>query len=400
MSIRYVIIGNGVAGITAAEQIRALDQEGEITLITDEPYPFYNRMRLIEYLTGKIIDMDLFMKPDGWYEENRITLLTDISVNDGDTSAQTLSLSDGSSLGYDRLLIATGGSSSSLPIPGASLEGVFTLRTIDDAKKILAYADGGSKRIVLIGGGVLGLEAGNSLRKAGHSISVIEFFPRLLPRQMDIAGASILQEQLETMGFTFTLGAITQEITGAGRAQKAILKDGRVIECDMVIISAGVRSNIELPQKLGLQCKKGLVVNDRLETDPPEIFGAGDVIQHRDILYGIWSAAEEQGRIAGTNMAGGDTLYEGSTLSNVLKVAGVSLFSAGNIDPDGNFRSIVSSSKEDFIYKKLVMDRDTVIGAILYGDLKDMVKILKAIGEGSDVSTLDEVIEKWDIPAS
>jgi len=148
---------------------------------------------------------------------------------------------------------------------------------------------------------------------------------------------------------------------------------------------------------MGLKCEKGLMVNDRMETDLPEIFGAGDVIQHRGICYGIWGAAEQQGRIAGINMAGGDAHYEGTTISNVLKVAGISLFSSGNIDAEGNYRSIISADENKYIYKKLVLDQDKIIGSILYGDIKDMVKVLKAIQEEKDISTIEDRLERWDL---
>jgi len=395
--MRYVIVGNGVAGTTAAEHIRNHDKQGNITIITDEGYPFYNRIRLIEYLTGKISEEDLAMKPVSWYREQGITLLTETTVEDADPGSKELILSSGKNVPYDRLLIATGGLSFSPPIIGSTMDDVFTLRTLDDAKSIVERTKSGGKNIVIIGGGVLGLEAGNSLLKSGNKITVVEFFPRLLPRQMDSDGAAILQRQMESMGFTFYLGAVTKEISGAAKAQRVVLKDGRSIPCDMVIISAGIRCNIDIPQKMGLKCEKGLMVNDRMETDLPEIFGAGDVIQHRGICYGIWGAAEQQGRIAGINMAGGDAHYEGTTISNVLKVAGISLFSSGNIDAEGNYRSIISADENKYIYKKLVLDQDKIIGSILYGDIKDMVKVLKAIQEEKDISTIEDRLERWDL---
>jgi len=190
--MRYVIVGNGVAGTTAAEHIRNHDKQGNITIITDEGYPFYNRIRLIEYLTGKISEEDLAMKPVSWYREQGITLLTETTVEDADPGSKELILSSGKNVPYDRLLIATGGLSFSPPIIGSTMDDVFTLRTLDDAKSIVERTKSGGKNIVIIGGGVLGLEAGNSLLKSGNKITVVEFFPRLLPRQMDSDGAAIL----------------------------------------------------------------------------------------------------------------------------------------------------------------------------------------------------------------
>jgi nitrite reductase (NADH) large subunit len=188
------------------------------------------------------------------------------------------------------------------------------------------------KNVVIIGGGVLGLEVGNSLRKTGHKVSIVEFFSRLLPRQMDPEGAELLKAQMENMGFTFYLGATSKEITGMNNAEGILLQDGTKIDCNLIIISAGVRPQVELAKKLGLKINKGLIVNDRMETEIKDIYAAGDLIEHREIFYGIWHAAQKQGETAGINMAGRydsipreSALYTGTTLSSVLKVVGIDL---------------------------------------------------------------------------
>lgn len=394
--MKYLIIGNGVAGTTAAQNIRKIDSEGEITIVTEENTPYYSRIRLIEYLAGEVGENDIIIHKDDWYEKKNIKLLLNAPVTGINNDSKEVLTERGGRIGYNKLLIASGGVSFVPPIAGSDKEGVFTLRNITDADEIINYAEG-KKKVVLIGGGVLGLEAGNSLRKRGLDISVIEFFPRLLPRQMDPEGAAVLKAQMENMGFTFYLGAKTKEITGGDRAAGVLLEDGTRLEGDLVIISAGVRPRAELAKKLGLTIDKGVVVNDRMETELEDIYAAGDLIEHRERFYGIWPAAQKQGEVAGTNMAGGDAVYEGTTMSNVLKVVGVDLAAAGDIDADSEFDSIVQKDREKFVYKKLVIKGGILSGCILYGDISGYQKILKAIGEKKDIRGIKDALEKWDL---
>jgi len=396
--MKYIIIGNGVAGTTAAINIRKIDHEGEITILSDEAYPFYSRIRLMEYISGDADESGLVIYKDAWYENNNIKLLLKTPVSEIDKNKKEVITHSGHILKYDRLLIAAGGLSFVPPIPGSDKKGVFTLRTLKDAIEIKKYSEQ-SKRVVLIGGGVLGLEVGNSLRKTGHSVFVVEFFPRLLPRQMDKEGADILKTQMEKMGFAFFLGAKTREITGDEKVKSVILDDGTIIDCDMVIVSAGVKPNAELADKLGIKCNKGIPVNDRLETEINDIYAAGDIAEHRGICYGIWPAAEEQGKIAGINMAGGSAIYTGTLPSNILKIAGINLISAGDIDPDKNLESIVQKDSKSFIYKKLVIKDNSIAGCIFYGNIDNWKKIKKAMDEKKDISRIKTDFEKWNLEA-
>jgi nitrite reductase (NADH) large subunit len=296
---------------------------------------------------------------------------------------------------YDRLLIATGGISFVPPIPGSDRKGVFTLRTIRDADEIIAYAEG-VKKVVLIGGGVLGLEAGNSLRKTGHEVTVVEFFPRLLPRQMDPEGAGVLKAQMEGMGFKFYLGAKSKEIFGDEGAKGLRLEDGTEIDGDLIIVSAGVRPQAALCKSLGLTISKGVAVNDRMETEIKDIYAAGDLIEHRGMFYGIWPAAQKQGETAGINMAGGNALYEGTTMSNMLKVVGIDLAAAGDIDADGKLESIVHKDESKYIYRKLVIKDNVIAGCILYGDISGYQKILRAINEKRNIQDIKRDLERWE----
>ncbi len=394
--MRYLIIGNGVAGTSAASNIRKLDDKGEITILTDETMPFYSRIRLIEYLAETVKAEDLVIYKQDWYEKNKIKLLPGIRVTDIDKKGKTLTTSKDEKYKYDRLLLATGGYSFVPPITGSDKKGVFTLRTLKDADNIVSYIKG-TKKVLLIGGGILGLEAGNSLRKTGHDVIVAEFFPRLLPKQVDPEGSEILKTKFDNMGFTFYLGASSKEILGNDKATGLLLEDGTKIDCDSIIISTGIRPRAKLAKKLGLKINKGLPVNDSMQTEISDIYAAGDLIEHRGIFYGIWPASQKQGEIAGKNMAGGDDKYTGTTLSNVLKVAGVDLAAAGDIDAEGKYESIIKSDRGKYLYKKLVIKDNVLSGCILFGDITEYRKILKAIGENRDVKTIRDSLEKWDL---
>ncbi|MEE8483108.1 MAG: FAD-dependent oxidoreductase [Nitrospinota bacterium] len=407
--MKYLIIGNGVAGTTAAQAIRHADPTGEITIITEEPDAFYSRIRLIHFLDGSVPKEKLKLKKDGWYADNKINLRLNTKAETIDAAGKTVSTSDGESIEFDRLLLATGGIPFVPPITGVEKKGVFTLRTLDDALAIIDYAKSlrhyTNSRIVVIGGGLLGLEAANSLIKAGNNVSVTEYFKRLLPRQMDGTGSMILQSQLKKMGFTFYLGAQSKEILGGEKfggdnVEGLLLKNGRRIDCDMILISAGIHPDMALAKDLGIKTAMGVQVNDKMETEMKGIYAAGDLIEHRGRCYGIWPAAEKQGRVAGTNMAGGDELYEGHTMQTTLKVAGIDLFSAGEIDDEGKHESIVLKDDDRFIYKKLVLKDDVIIGAILYGETKQKMKILKAIQNRTKISGIKKELEDWNFPAT
>jgi nitrite reductase (NADH) large subunit len=394
--MQYVIIGNGVAGTTAAANIRKFDAEGKIIIVGDEPYPFYSRIRLPQFLSNDVDEKGLLIRKESWYEDNKIDLILNTRVTDIDAPDKKIITSGNLSIKYDRLLIATGSISSVPPIPGAEKNGVFTLRTLNDAIAIKEFA-AKVNHVVLIGGGVLGLEAGNALRKTGKSVSVVEFFPRLLPRQMDPAGAEILKMQLEKAGFRFYLGASSKEIVGRDAVEALILNDGTRIDCDMILISAGIRCNTVLPEKLSLDLGKGVIVNDRMETAIPDIYAAGDVVQHNGIFYGIWTAAEKQGEVAGINIAGGNAEYHGTTMSNTLQVAEIDICAAGEIDAEGQKRAIVFRDAENYVYKKLVLDGNRIVGVILYGDIKDRLKVLKAMESGRDIGEIRYELENWNL---
>jgi nitrite reductase (NADH) large subunit len=395
----YVIVGNGVAGNAAAETIRRQDPAGVIHLFSREPHPFYYTPALPEFLAGTKEVNRLIIHPLDWYRERNISFHPGVEITGGDAQARYVTDRQGQRYAYDRLLLATGSVSFVPPIPGADLPGVCTLRTLEDARRIKEMA-AHSRQAVLIGGGLLGLEAGNGLRQAGLAVTVVEFFPRLLPRQLDEAAAAILQRRLEAMGFRFHLGATTQEILRADGGLMVVLKDGERLPADMVLISAGVRPEVSLARALGARVDKGVVVDDYLRTSLPEVYAAGDVAEHQGRLYGIWPAAQEQGRIAGVNMAGGQEAYTGTVPANTLKVVGIDLLSAGEIDAEGKQEAVVSGDPTKGTYRKLVLKDNRLVGVILLGDLTGSAEIQAAIRAGRDVSDLKAELARPDFDFS
>ena len=276
------------------------------------------------------------------------------------------------------------------PIKGLDKAGAFSLRNVNDVRHISEFTESVDS-VVLIGGGLLGLECGNAIRKRGKKVSVVEFFPRLLPRQLDVEGAKRLQVLMEDMGFSFHLGAKTQEVTGGKSVEGVLLEGGTVLDARMVLVSAGVRPNMDLADSLDLKKDKGIVVDENLNTSQPDIYAAGDVAEFNGMPYGIWPAAIDQGRVAGINMAGGNEPYGGTTMSNKLKVVGIDLASAGNIDADNEMVSKVVKEKDT--YQKLVFENNLIIGCIMLGNTKGFNKIVKMMSDNKDVSEIkDELL--------
>jgi nitrite reductase (NADH) large subunit len=383
----YLIIGNGVAGTTAAEHVRKQDKDGALTILSDEDLPFYYRVRLNEVISGELSEREIVAKQEQWYREQEIDLKLDTRVVDADVSRKVVSTADNREYPYDRLLIATGSHSFIPPIKGAETRGVFALRSIQDARDILSYA-GDVRDVVIIGGGLLGLETGNALRMRDKQIMVVEFFPRLLPRQLDPAGAGMLENIMAEMGLSFRLGAKTQEIIGEGRVEGVLLEGGEELRAEMVVISAGVRPNLELAHSLNLDTDKGIKVDNRLRTSQTDVYAAGDVAEFQGVPYGIWTASLDQGKVAGINLAGGEATYHGTTMANTLKVAGVDLASAGDIDADDKLKSRVVS--REGVYRKVVIAENQIKGCIMLGDTKGFTKMIKIMSEGQDVSEIED----------
>jgi nitrite reductase (NADH) large subunit len=386
---RYLIVGDGVAGARAAVKIRETDPQGEIHIFTEEAYPFYYRVRFPEFIAGEVTAKEITIHSEEWYRSRGITLHLEEKIVGGDSARGEIFSEKGTRYGYDRLLIATGGVAFVPPIRGTEKTGVFTLRSMKDALAMKAFS-GGIREAVLIGGGLVGLETGGALIRHGIKVSVIERNPRILPRQTDPDAAGILQGRMEEMGFRFFLNSDTEEILGGEKAEGVRLKDGRVAEGQMVILSAGVRPNVDLGRSMGLEVSTGIPVNDRMETVAERVFAAGDVAEHRGRCYGIWPAAQRQGETAGVNMAGGKALYEGTVVSNTLKVVGIDLTATGEIDPEKKLECVVRSEAEKCVYCKVAFKENRVVGCIFLGEAGGKNEVLSALGGGADVKAVKE----------
>jgi len=392
--MRYLIMGDGVAGARAAVRIRETDPKGEIQIFTEEAYPFYYRVRFPELIAGEVTVKDIIIHTRDWYQSKGISLHLEEPIVEIHPEKREILSKQGGIYAYDFLLIATGGTAFVPPIKGVEKKGVFTLRSMQDAIN-MKESSAGVTQAILIGGGLVGLETGGALLRRGVKVAVIEHNPRILPKQMDPDGSQILQGKMEGMGFSFYLNGQSEEILGKERAEGLCLKDGRVIEGQMVIISAGVRPNIQLAKTMGLETKNGILVNDRLETKREGIFAAGDVAEHRGRCYGIWPAAQRQGEIAGVNMAGGNLIYEGTVVSNTLKVVGIELTSAGEIDTEGKLECVVRSDREMCNYCKVTFKEDRIVGCIFLGKTQGVSEILNAIEKKINVKELkDSILEE------
>jgi nitrite reductase (NADH) large subunit len=389
---RYVIVGCGAAGNSAAETIRKLEPDAEIRMFTREGAYYYYRPALPEYLAGEKALKGFTLHDGAWYEKNRIDVHLSTEIVRVDPGARIAATKEGHAFAYDRLLLATGGKASRPDIKGADAPGVFALRTLEDADAILKRAET-AKSIALIGGGLLGLEAANGLRKRGLNVTLVERNPRMLPRQMDPAGAQLLQHKMEEMGFSFLLSERTREIVPVDGRVSVLFESGNRLEADMVLFSAGVEPDLTLARQIGLPIGRAVKVDDRLQTGLEDIFAAGDEIEHRGRYYGSWPAAMAQGRAAGANMAGKETLYEGTLTANKLKVAGIDLISMGDIDAEGDDECVVRSDEEKCIYRKLVIENHAVAGAILLGDLRGEKEIQAAIEGHKDISLVKKAME-------
>jgi len=383
--MRVVIIGNGAAGIAAAGAIREKSKDAEVAVISDEAYFHYSRPRVIEFLAGKASAEEITVKKEKWYEDNNIGFLPGVKAEKINPSLKEILLSGGKTEKYDKLVIAAGAYSFVPPIPGSDSEGVFTLRTIEDAKKIMEHAKG-KKKALAIGGGLLGIESAMSMSALGLEVTVAEVFDRLLPRQLDSEGASVLQSMLEKKGLKFLLPRKTLKIEKAGENLKIDFEGNDPAEAGLILISAGIRCNLALVKDSGIETDKGIKVNGFMETNVPDVYACGDIAEFNGRVYGIWPASTEQGGVAGLNAAGEKKEYKGTVMATKLKVAGIELASIGNIEK-GEGETARTEKGEGF-YRKLVFKEKALTGAILLGDAKDYSKLQKLIKSGEDASGL------------
>ncbi|VVC84271.1 nitrite reductase large subunit NirB [Sideroxydans sp. CL21] len=388
---RLVVIGNGMAGIRTLEELLKMSSgEFDITVFGAEPQPNYNRILLSPVLSGEMSFQDTILNDWSWYEQNHITLHAGKTVTRIDRVGCTVETMDGMIVPYDRLLIATGSNPIMLPVPGIDLPGVLSYRSIVDVESMLGMS-GAGKRAVVIGGGLLGLEAANGLSLRGMDVSVVHLCEWPMERQLDKVGGDLLKDALEKRGLKFYLSRQTEAILGETAVTGLRFKDGEEIPADMVVMSAGIRPNIALAKSAGIHCERGIVVSDTMQTYDPKIYSVGECVQHRGQTYGLVAPLFEQAKVAANHLARyGGMRYEGSSVSTKLKVTGIDLFSAGDFNSGALDEELLLQDSARGVYKKLVLRDNKLRGAVMYGDTVDGPWYFQMMRDGTDVSELRE----------
>lgn len=390
---KLVVVGNGMAGIRTVEELLTLAPDlYDITVFGAEPHPNYNRIQLSPVLAGEQTFDDIVLNPRAWYAERGISLYTGKTVVELDRARRLVRADDGSVAPYDRLLLATGSLPVMLPLPGRDLAGVIGYRDIRDTEAMLAASAGGG-RAVVIGGGLLGLEAAYGLKQRGMDVTVVHLADWLLERQLDPAAAQLLQASLEARGLRLLLGRQTAALLddGHGAVVAAKLADGETLEAKLVVMAVGIRPNIALAAGAGLHCERGVVVSDALQTFDPRIYAVGECVSHRGVCYGLVAPLFEQAKVCANHLAQlGSSRYQGSVMATKLKVTGIDLFSAGDFIGGGDCEEIVLSDPAGGLYKKLVLREDQLIGVCLYGDTADGAWYFKLLREQRAIGDLRE----------
>ena len=397
MKQRLVVIGNGMAGMrTVEELLSAAPEKYDITVFGAEPYGNYNRIMLSSVLCGEKTIEDIVINDRQWYVDNGICLHAgnNKAVIRIDRAVRKVYAQDGTSAEYDRLLIATGSKAVIPPIPGNDLEGVISFRDIFDVNRMLAYSRSHKKAVVL-GGGLLGLEAANGLVLRGMDVTVIHNHEILLNRQMDRQAGEMLQKELEQRGLKFKMAAKTQRLISDGRdhIRAVCFEDGSELECDLFIMAIGVRPNMALAQEAGLYCERGIVVNDTLQSYDPSIYAVGECIQHRGDTFGLVAPLFEQAKVCANHLSDhGAAEYVTLPTATKLKVTGINLFSVGDFNGKESCESIYFTDPALGIYKKLVIKADKLIGAVLYGDTVDGSWYQELLEKEEPVSGIRDVL--------
>jgi nitrite reductase (NADH) large subunit len=387
---QLVVIGNGMAGIrTVEELLKIAPDQYEITVFGAEPHPNYNRIMLSPVLAGEQTLDDIVLNSVDWYAQHGITLHMGKPVTEVDRSRRTVTAADGTQARYDRLLLATGSQPFVLPVPGHDLHGVISYRDIADTNAMIQAAQE-HRHAVVIGGGLLGLEAANGLTARGMQVTVIHLADWLLERQLDRTAAKLLQANLAERGIEFALNAHTAACLGdeTGRVRAVQLQDGREIPADLVVMAAGVRPDVRLATQIGLQCNRGVLVSDTLQTlTDPRIYAVGECANHRGTAYGLVAPLYEQAVVCANHLADfGIGRYLGSQVSTKLKVTGIDLFSAGDFMGGEGTEAIVLKDPLRGVYKKLVLKGDMLVGACLYGDIHDGSWYFDLIKQGQNIA--------------
>ena len=388
MSEPLVVVGNGMATARLVDELAkvALGRYA-IAVIGDEPRLAYNRVLLSSVLAGETASHDIELRPASWWRDRGVTLKYGCRATEIDVGRHELKIANEESVSFSRLVVATGSTPLRLNVPGSDLAGVHTFRDSRDVDLLLTLA-AQKKRVVVVGGGLLGLEAAYGLAKAGAPVTLIHLMDRLMERQLDAPAAELLKTLVERKGIKVLLNANTARLHGATRVDGVELTDGRRIEADAVIFAAGIRPNVALAKDAGIAVGRGIVVDDHLQTAAPEIFALGECAEHRGICYGLVEPAYEQARVLAQHLAGKTAAYGGSVVATNLKVSGVSVFSAGDFTGAEGSETILLNDVRHGTYKKLVISEGRLAGAVLVGDVESALWYLELIRNREPVARI------------
>ena len=380
-----VVVGNGMAGMACVDQILQRKHDFQITVLSEELHHNYNRILLSSVLAGEKSLDDIYINTPEWYEENNISLLLGAKAVDVDPGRKRVRTVDGREIPYDALLLATGSEPFIPPMEGTDKKGVFTFRNVKDTQDILERCRTARKAVV-IGGGLLGLEAARGIMERGPAVSVVHNMGHLMNVQLDEVGGKFLKKEIEKLGIQVLLPKKTRKILGNGHVMGVEFEDGEAVEADLVVIACGIRPSVALAKKAGLTVNRGIVVNDHMETSHPDLFAVGECVEHRGTVYGLVAPLYDQGKVLAATLTGHKgPAYEGSTPAAKLKVMGIELFSAGDVRGEGDAEAVVYADPLAGLYKKLVFRDDKLTGAILIGDASDAGRFLETIRGGARV---------------
>ncbi len=385
-----VIVGNGIAGVTVAETIRKYSDKTRITIVDRAEHPVYYKPMLSKFIGQDEMPDAFYIHDHHWYEKHDINFKAPHTLKGIDDGNKTITLDNDEIINYDKLVIATGSDSCVPPIANSRIEGVVTLRTLDDALKIKGMMKD-AKKAVVIGGGLLGLEAAAQMQHGGLDVSVVEIMDRILPRQLDQVGAKILEEGFLEGGIQIIKGIKVEKLTGDEKVTGVKLENGKVIDADIVLISTGVRSDLTLYQQVGLECGRGIIVDDYMQTNKKDIYACGDCACHNGVNYCIWPEAVTQGQTAALNMIGIEHAYETFIPSTILNAMGLNIFSIGDVDIDKDdikYSTVAYENQMHKHYKSLNFENDSLIGGIIIGDNSKSKLMIEGIREGRKIQEL------------
>jgi len=388
--LRLVLIGNGLAGMRCLEDLLDMAPDRyEVTVIGEEPWGNYNRIMLSPVLSGEKTIEDIMLHPPKWYDDKSIKFIAGDKAVKIDRPRKVVYTEKGKTVDYDRLILATGSAPFIPPVQGVDLKGVLTFRDIYDVNTMIEYC-GSKTNAVVIGGGLLGLEAAYGLKQRGMNVTVLHLMDRIMERQLDGRASQLLRHSIEQKGIQIITEANTEALIGDenGHVKQIRLKDGTVLDADLVVFAVGIRPNIALAQSAGLRCNRGVLVNDTMQTFDPSIYAVGECIEHRGQTFGLVEPLWGQAFICATHLAEhGSLTFKAPTVPTQLKVSGVDVFSAGNFEPKDDYEDIILNDEKRQIYKRIIIQSDRVIGAVLFGDTEDGMWYAELIADQTPVSS-------------